>query len=179
MQDNPEQIDKMAESYMLAESMGMEPDQAYDMHGELTKQMAEQDISFVQEVKDGIVGGFRVAGATFSSLGSGIAGGLAGITGMPVIASDPDKWIEWKPGLLTGATLEESTELIQEVAGGPPSAFIKTEEEAKVMELMDLIPTKAAEGWSMIGEGYVDSVIALRQFTVGDDTNIADLEESR
>jgi len=70
MQDNPEQIDKMAESYMIAESMGMDPDQAYEMHGELTKQMAEQDISFVQEVKDGIIGGFRVAGATFSSLGS-------------------------------------------------------------------------------------------------------------
>ena len=67
MQDNPEQIDKMAESYMLAESMGMEPDQAYDMHGELTKQMAEQEISFSKEVKDGIVGGMRVAGATFAS----------------------------------------------------------------------------------------------------------------
>jgi len=179
MQDNPEQIDKMAESYMLAESMDMDPDQAYDMHGELTKQMAEQEISFSKEVKDGIVGGMRVAGATFASLGSGIAGGIVGLTGMPVISASPDKWIEFKPGLLTGATLEESTDLIQEVAGGPPSAFIKTEEEAKVMELMDLIPQKAAEGWAMIGEGYVDSVIALRQFTLGEDAETADLEEQR
>jgi len=179
IQDNPDQIDKMAESYMLAESMGMDPDQAYDMHGELTKQMAEQDLSFSQEVKDGIVGGFRVAGATFASLGSGIAGGIAGLTGLPVISTEPDKWIEFKPGLLTGATLEESAELVQEVAAGPPSAFIKTEEEGRVMELLDKIPELAGKGWQLIGEESIDLAIAARRAVRGDDVDVSDLEEAR
>jgi len=179
IQDNPDQVEKMAESYMLAESMGMDPDQAYDMHDELVKQMGERDLSFAKEVKDGIVGGMRVAGATFASLGSGIAGGLTGLVGLPTISTDPDKWIEYKPGLLTGATLEESAELVQEVAAGPPSAFIKTEEEAKVMELMDKIPELAGKGWQLIGEESIDLAISARRAVRGDDVDVSDLEAAR